>query len=96
MPAVAGVSLATVEAAADSAPRAIVVCEDLGRRYGQGEAAVDALREVSLEFPAGELTAIVGPSGSGKSTLMHLRAGLDKPTSGRAWIDGVEVTSLDD
>ena len=75
---------------------AIVSCKDLSRRFGEGEAAVDALRGVSLEFPAGELTAIVGPSGSGKSTLMHLLAGLDKPTGGAAWIDGVEVTSLDD
>ena len=75
---------------------AIVACEELSRRYGEGEAAVDALRGVTLEFPAGELTAIVGPSGSGKSTLMHLLAGLDKPTGGQAWIDGVEVTALDD
>jgi putative ABC transport system ATP-binding protein len=57
---------------------------------------VDALRDVTLDFPKGELTAIVGPSGSGKSTLMHLLAGLDKPTGGQAWIDGVEVTALDD
>jgi putative ABC transport system ATP-binding protein len=74
----------------------IVSCKDLSRRFGEGEAAVDALRDVSLEFPAGELTAIVGPSGSGKSTLMHLLAGLDRPTGGPAWIDGVEVTSLND
>jgi putative ABC transport system ATP-binding protein len=74
----------------------IVSCRDLSRRFGEGEAAVDALRGVDLDFPAGELTAIVGPSGSGKSTLMHLLAGLDKPTGGQAWIDGVEVTSLDD
>ena len=46
--------------------------------------------------PRGELTAIVGPSGSGKSTLMHLLAGLDQPTEGQAWIDGVEVTTLND
>ena len=74
----------------------IVSCSDLSRRFGEGGAAVDALRGVTLDFPAGELTAIVGPSGSGKSTLMHLLAGLDQPTGGKAWIDGVEVTSLDD
>jgi putative ABC transport system ATP-binding protein len=51
---------------------------------------------VSLEFPAGQLTSIVGPSGSGKSTLMHVLAGLDRPTAGRAWIDGTEITALDD
>jgi putative ABC transport system ATP-binding protein len=79
-----------------TAERTIVSCEDLSRRFGEGQAAVDALRGVTLDFPAGELTAIVGPSGSGKSTLMHLLAGLDKPTGGRAWIDGVEVTGLDD
>ena len=57
---------------------------------------MDALAGVSLDFPAGELTAFVGPSGSGKSTLMHLLAGLDRPTGGQAWIDGVEVTGLND
>jgi putative ABC transport system ATP-binding protein len=87
-------TLSAIEASAPA--KTIVECRDLSRRYGEGEAAVDALRGVSLTFPTGELTAIVGPSGSGKSTLMHLLAGLDKPTGGQAWIDGVEVTALDD
>ena len=52
------------------------------RRYGEGEAAVDALRGVSVDFLRGRLTAIMGPSGSGKSTLMHILAGLDEPTLG--------------
>jgi putative ABC transport system ATP-binding protein len=73
-----------------------VRCVDLRRRFGTGEAAVDALDGVTLEFPAGQLTSIVGPSGSGKSTLMHALAGLDRPTSGQVWIDGTEITSLDD
>jgi putative ABC transport system ATP-binding protein len=87
---------AETTAATTATATAIVSCKDLSRRFGEGQAAVDALREVSLDFPAGELTAIVGPSGSGKSTLMHLLAGLDKPTGGQSWIDGVEVTSLND
>jgi putative ABC transport system ATP-binding protein len=90
-----------VESAAATAPTepsatSIVACRGLSRRFGEGEAAVDALTDVDLDFPRGELTAIVGPSGSGKSTLMHLLAGLDKPTAGEAWIDGLEVTSLPD
>jgi putative ABC transport system ATP-binding protein len=74
----------------------VVRCEDLKRRFGEGQAAVDALRGVDLSFPRGQLTSIVGPSGSGKSTLMHLLAGLDRPTTGRVWIDGTEITSLND
>jgi putative ABC transport system ATP-binding protein len=74
----------------------IVTSSGLSRRYGEGEAAVNALVNVSVEFPAGELTAIMGPSGSGKSTLMHLLAGLDRPTAGTVTVDGVELTSLDD
>jgi putative ABC transport system ATP-binding protein len=76
--------------------RPIVSCSDLHRRFGQGEAAVDALTGVTVEFPRGELAGIVGPSGSGKSTLMHILAGLDRPTAGKVWIDGVEITALDD
>ena len=52
----------------------------LVRRYGEGDTAVNALRDVSLEIEEARLTAIMGPSGSGKSTLMHILAGLDKPT----------------
>jgi putative ABC transport system ATP-binding protein len=66
------------------------------RRYGVGDAAVDALRGVSLAVAAGEVVAVMGPSGSGKSTLLHLLAGLDKPTSGEAFIDGVALSTLGD
>jgi putative ABC transport system ATP-binding protein len=77
-------------------PQQIVQARELSRRYGEGEAAVDALADVSVDFPAGRFAAIMGPSGSGKSTLMHLLAGLDRPTSGSVLLDGVELTGLDD
>jgi putative ABC transport system ATP-binding protein len=78
------------------ADESAVRCEDLSKRYGEGEASVLAVDDVSLDFPHGQLTAIVGPSGSGKSTLMHVLAGLDRPTEGKAWVDGTEITSLKD
>jgi len=68
----------------------------LTRRYGEGTAAVDALRGVDIDVRAGELVAVMGPSGSGKSTLMHILAGLDKPTSGTVMIAGTDITRLDD
>jgi putative ABC transport system ATP-binding protein len=79
----------------DHSPPA-VAARDVARRYGEGDTAVDALRGVSLEVRRGELTAVMGPSGSGKSTLMHILAGLDRPTSGSAQIDGTEITTLKD
>jgi putative ABC transport system ATP-binding protein len=96
---------ATMEAAAVLAdenvlhdrPRPPVIeARDVARRYGQGDAAVDALRGVSLEIAPGRLTAVVGPSGSGKSTLMHILAGLDRPSSGSVSIAGKEITRLGD
>jgi putative ABC transport system ATP-binding protein len=75
---------------------AIVSARDVTRRYGEGDAAVDALRGITLDFPSGEYTAIMGPSGSGKSTLMHILAGLDRPTSGTVAIDGRDITQMDD
>jgi putative ABC transport system ATP-binding protein len=74
----------------------IVEAENLRRRFGTGEAAVDALDDVTVRFPAARFTAIMGPSGSGKSTLMHVLAGLDQPTSGTVRVAGVELTGLKD
>ena len=75
---------------------AVVVADDVTRRYGEGDTAVDALKGVSLAVEQGELTAVMGPSGSGKSTLMHILAGLDKPTAGTVEISGTEITTLKD
>jgi putative ABC transport system ATP-binding protein len=74
----------------------IVSTTDLRRRYGEGDAAVDALDGVSVEFEQGRFAAIMGPSGSGKSTLMHCLAGLDRPTGGTVVVDGVELGTLND
>jgi putative ABC transport system ATP-binding protein len=74
----------------------VVVAQDVARRYGEGETAVDALRGVSADIARSRLTAVMGPSGSGKSTLMHILAGLDKPTSGTVEVAGTEITTLGD
>jgi putative ABC transport system ATP-binding protein len=68
----------------------------LRKVYGEGDATVEALRGVSLEFAPGGFSAIMGPSGSGKSTLLHCMAGLDTPTSGTVFIGDTEITGLDD
>jgi putative ABC transport system ATP-binding protein len=73
-----------------------VAAHNVTRRYGDGDSAVEAVRGVSLEVPAGEFTAIMGPSGSGKSTLMHLLAGLDRPTEGTVEIAGEDITAMGD
>jgi putative ABC transport system ATP-binding protein len=69
---------------------------DVTKTYGTGDAAVRALDGVSVEFERGRFTAVMGPSGSGKSTLMHCMAGLDVPTSGRAFVGDQEIGRLDD
>jgi putative ABC transport system ATP-binding protein len=74
----------------------VIEAKDVARRYGEGDAAVDALRGVSLDIPAGQFAAVMGPSGSGKSTLMHILAGLDRPTDGSVSIDGTDITELSD
>src|SRR6476659_10004361 len=78
------------------APQPVVSAQDLVRRYGDGDTAVDALRGVSVEIAGGQLTAVMGPSGSGKSTLMHILAGLDRPTAGSVTIGGRDITKLGD
>ncbi|MCK6068398.1 MULTISPECIES: ABC transporter ATP-binding protein [Microbacterium] len=70
--------------------------QHLTKTFGDGESAVRALDGVSVGIRRGQFTAIMGPSGSGKSTLMHVMAGLDAPTSGRAWIGDTEITGLGD
>jgi putative ABC transport system ATP-binding protein len=72
----------------------VVRARDLTKRYGDGAAAVDALRGVTVELAPGTFTAIMGPSGSGKSTLMHLLAGLDRPTEGEVWLGPTRLAGL--
>ena len=69
---------------------------NLCKTYGAGHATVRALDNVSVAFERGRFTAVMGPSGSGKSTLMHCMAGLDRPTSGTAYVGGQDIGKLDD
>jgi putative ABC transport system ATP-binding protein len=75
---------------------AILKTNQLTKTYGTGDTAVTALDHLSLEIATGEMVAIMGPSGCGKSTLLHLLGGLDMPTSGEVWIDGQNLTRLND
>jgi len=68
----------------------------ISKVYGSGDTEVKALDEVSVEFPSGQFTAVMGPSGSGKSTLLHCMAGLDKVSGGEVWIGDTELSSLSD
>jgi putative ABC transport system ATP-binding protein len=82
----------TVTSGTTSAARSL----DLTKTYGSGQAAVRALNNVNVAFERGRFTAVMGPSGSGKSTLLHCMAGLDRPTSGQAFIGGQDIGQLDD
>ncbi|MGW1075618.1 ABC transporter ATP-binding protein [Streptomyces sp. NPDC002537] len=70
--------------------------ETVSKVYGKGAQAVHALREVSMSFPRGSFTAVMGPSGSGKSTFLHCAAGLDRPTSGTVRLAGTDLAALDE
>ncbi|PYQ38098.1 MAG: ABC transporter [Acidobacteria bacterium] len=69
-------------------------CESLSRTFLSGGHELPVLKSITLDVPDGSFVAILGPSGSGKSTLLGLLAGLDRPTTGRVWLDGVELGSL--
>ncbi|MDQ3782815.1 MAG: ABC transporter ATP-binding protein, partial [Actinomycetota bacterium] len=79
-----------------TAPPPAIRAVDAVKVYGKGDMEVRALDGVSVGFPAGRFTAIMGPSGSGKSTLMHCLAGLDSLTSGQVFIGDVELGGLSD
>ena len=74
----------------------ILRVENLTKKYGKGENEVIAVDNVSFSVQKGEFLAIVGSSGSGKSTLLHLLGGVDRPTSGKVFVDGKDIYSLDD
>ncbi|KUN69189.1 ABC transporter [Streptomyces canus] len=74
----------------------MVRVEDIHRSFGEGAAAVHALRGVSFEVPRGELVALKGRSGSGKTSLLNIVGGLDRPDRGRVELDGVDIAGLDE
>jgi putative ABC transport system ATP-binding protein len=74
----------------------IVTVRDLSKIYKQGEINVTALNRISLDIQKGEFLTLMGPSGSGKSTLLHIIAGIDRPTSGKCMVQGVDVTALNE
>lgn len=72
----------------------LVKIEGLNKIYGEGNTRVEALKDINLSIEKGEFVAVVGPSGSGKSTLLHLLGGVDRPTSGKVYVDGIDIYSL--
>jgi putative ABC transport system ATP-binding protein len=83
----------SVGAVAPGDRAALVLVESVSRDFGAGRRVVHAVRDVSFTAGQGELVAVRGRSGAGKTTLLNLVGGLDRPTSGRIWVDGLEVTA---
>jgi putative ABC transport system ATP-binding protein len=89
--------MTTLAPPSPTAPAGIAARAVAARKvYGRGDTQVHALRDVSIDIAAGELTAVMGPSGSGKSTLMHCLAGLDTVTSGSIEVSGIDLSGLND
>ncbi len=80
----------------DAGANGVLECRNLSKTFRQGPAAVEVLRGVDLRVATGERIAIVGTSGSGKSTLLHLLGGLESPSEGHVWVDGREMSALDE
>lgn len=74
----------------------ILRIEHLSKIYGKGDTEVRSLDDVSFTVPKGQFVAIIGPSGSGKSTLLHILGGVDTPTDGHVYVDGTDITTLDE
>ncbi|MCH1624846.1 ABC transporter ATP-binding protein [Ferdinandcohnia quinoae] len=74
----------------------ILKIENLSKIYGKGETAVKALDDISFSVRKGEFIAIIGPSGSGKSTLLHMLGGVDRPTSGKVFVDNTDIYKLNE
>jgi len=73
---------------------ASILAVNLGKRYGSGPTATMALQNINFEVGKGEFVSIIGPSGSGKTTLLNLLGALDRPTTGKVYIDGIDVSKL--
>ncbi len=74
----------------------VIRTENLTKSYGKGEAKIDALKGINLTINQGEIVAVIGPSGSGKSTLLHMLGGVDRPTSGKVFVNGEDIYSLNE